>query len=487
MSAHSRSDSAGDDDRRLRQLGYEPELARGMSGFSNFAISLSIICILAGGITSFPVGLNSAGGASFGLGWPLVALFSLCVAATMAQIASAFPTAGGLYHWGSILGGRACGWFTAWFNLAGLITVLAAVNAGTFDFAVAVLGVEAPTVWVRAGGIAALTLTHGWLNHFGIRLTTRLTDFSGWLILVVATVLTLLLLLRAPHLEWSRLWTFTNLSGLPEGAPIFPKQPNTTWLFCLGLLLPAYTLTGFDASAHTAEETQRAATAVPRGIVRSVLVSGLFGWVLVGALVLALPDLRAGAAKGAEVLPWILRSVLPSTLANGLLFGVVLAQYLCGLAALTSASRMTYAFARDGGLPGSRWLRQVSPRSRAPAAAVWTTAALGVGLTLVVPYTTIAAVCAILLYLSYVLPIAAGLYAHGRSWRRFGPWHLGRWYPPLAWLSVLGCLFLLFIGVQPPNDLALPLILGCVVTMCVAWFGLERRRFAGPPAALLNG
>ncbi|MFM7804383.1 MAG: amino acid permease, partial [Verrucomicrobiota bacterium] len=129
-----------DDEQRLRELGYRQELARRMGGFSNFAISLAIICILSGGITSFHVGFNSAGGASLGLGWPLVGLFSLCVAATMAQVASAFPTAGGLYHWGSLLGGRACGWVTAWFNLAGLVTVLAAINTGTYDFATAAFG-----------------------------------------------------------------------------------------------------------------------------------------------------------------------------------------------------------------------------------------------------------------------------------------------------------------------------------------------------------
>src|SRR4029078_13709251 len=97
-----------DDEKLLRELGYHQELARRMSGFSNFAISLSIICILAGGITSFHVGLCGVGGAAIGLGWPLAFLFSLCVAATMGQVASAFPTAGGLYHWASILGGR--GW-----------------------------------------------------------------------------------------------------------------------------------------------------------------------------------------------------------------------------------------------------------------------------------------------------------------------------------------------------------------------------------------
>ena len=473
-----------EDDQRLRQLGYQPELARRMSGFSNFAISLSIICILAGGITSFQVGLNSAGGASLGLGWPLVGLFSLAVAATMAQVASAFPTAGGLYHWGSILGGRACGWFTAWFNLTGLITVLAAVNSGTVDFAVAALGwhlPEASAGWIRAVAIAGLTLSHGLLNHFGIRLTTRLTDFSGWLILVVAAILALALLIVSPHLEWSRLWTFANYSGLPAGAPVFPRSESVPWLFCLGFLLPAYTLTGFDASAHTAEETLQAAANVPRGIVRSVLVSGVFGWVLVVALLLALPDVAAGVAKGGDVVPWVLQVRLPGWLAKVLLLGIVLAQYLCGLAALTSASRMTFAFARDGGLPAARWLRRIHAGSQTPAVAVWTTSAFGVALTLFVPYATIAAICAVLLYISYVLPVAAGFFAHGKSWRRMGPWQLGVWYRPLAAISTLGCVFLIVIGVQPPNDLAIKFIGGMLGLLVVLWFGLERRRFTGPP------
>lgn len=455
-----------------------------MSGFSNFAISFSIICILAGGITSFHVGLCSAGGASLGLGWPLACLFSLAVASAMAQIASAFPTAGGLYHWGSLLGGRACGWATAWFNLAGLVTVVAAVNAGTYDFTAAAFGLTpsgAPAEVVRTAVIAGMTLSQGLLNHYGIRLTTWLTDLSGWLILGVASVLTTAVLLATPHFEWSRLWTFTNFSGLPEASPVFPRQGSLPWLFALGLLLPAYTITGFDASAHTSEETLDAARNVPRGIVRSVLISGLFGWVMISALVLALPDVAAGAARGAEVVPWILRSVLPGGFAALLLVGIVLAQYLCGLAALTSASRMTFAFARDGGLPASRWLRVVNPRTKSPSVAVWATALAGVAFTLFVAYTTIAAVCTVFLYISYVLPIGAGLLAYGRTWTRFGPWQLGAWYRPLAALSVMGCLFLLLIGVQPPNQLALRIVTIAAVLMIVVWFGFERRRFRGPP------
>ena len=252
------------DEQVLRELGYSQELARRMSGFSNFAISLSIICILAGGITSFHVGLCSAGGAVIGIGWPLVSLFSMAVAATMAQIASAFPTAGGLYHWGSILGGRAWGWATAWFNLAGLVTVLGAVNGGAYDFAAAAFGFsppEAQTAGIRTVAVVGMTLTQAALNHHGIRLTSRLTDLSGWLILGISVVLTVALLGHVEHFEWARLWSLSNFSGLPEGSPVFPRQPSVAWLFALGLLLPAYTLTGFDASAHTAEVT--------------VLVSGL--------------------------------------------------------------------------------------------------------------------------------------------------------------------------------------------------------------------
>src|SRR5437870_8235314 len=132
----NRQQLLADDEKTLQRLGYAQELSRRMSGFSNYAISLSIICILAGGITSFQVGFCSVGGAAIGLGWPLACCFSLVVAATMAQVASAFPTAGGLYHWASILGGRRWGWLTAWFNLIGLVTVLAAINAGAWDFVI---------------------------------------------------------------------------------------------------------------------------------------------------------------------------------------------------------------------------------------------------------------------------------------------------------------------------------------------------------------
>ena len=310
-----------DQDRELlHRLGYAQELQRRMSGFSNYAISLSIICILAGGITSFPVGLCSVGGASVGLGWPLMSLIALAFAATMAQVASAFPTAGGLYHWSSLLGGRGWGWATAWINLIGLILVIAAINVATVQFALAafapLLGLDDSRVgellgflvgdapvraWLLDSGeggtwlawqllaVAVMTASHALFNHRGIELTTRLTDFSGYLILVVSVMLTLALLATAGEFEWSRLITLVNVTGQPAAAAVWPRTESLGWAFALGLLLPAYTITGFDASAHAAEETVGAATAVPRGIVQSVLVSGLMGWVMLIAVILAIP------------------------------------------------------------------------------------------------------------------------------------------------------------------------------------------------------
>src|SRR5207245_441002 len=192
---------SNEDVRTLHALGYRQELWRRMSGFSNYAISLSIICILAGGITSFHLGLCSVGGASIGLGWPLASLLALAFAATMGQLASAFPTAGGLYHWAAILGGRGWGWATAWFNLAGLITVLAAINVGTYLFVQGVLAPllgydaanlsEATRMLMQAAGMLGITFSQAWFNHRGIKVTTLLTDFSGYLILMVALALTL--------------------------------------------------------------------------------------------------------------------------------------------------------------------------------------------------------------------------------------------------------------------------------------------------------
>jgi amino acid transporter len=476
------------DAQQLQRLGYAQELRRRMGAFSNFAISFSTICVLAGGITSLSLGLSAVGGAAAGVVWPIGVAFALIVALCMAEVASAFPTAGGLYHWSAILGGKGWGWATAWFNLAGLVFVTAAVNVGAYELFVNFvgpgLGIDPAGLGIghKIAGVALIAASHALLNHFGIRLTTLLTDFSGWFIAVVALLLTIAMVRAAPALEPARLFTFADNGGAAGGG-VWPAARGLGTMTLLALTWPIYTITGFDASAHTSEETVQAAHNVPKGILRSVYVSGLVGWVMVASFVLAMPDVAEGARHGADVFSWLMERVLPGVGGRGLWIAIVLANYLCGLACMTSTSRMMYAFARDGGLPGSRALKRVSARWQTPVPAIWTTAALALASTLYAPaYSTLTMATVIFLYVSYVMPTLVGLRALGRTWTRFGPFHLGGpLYKSLGVVAVLGALALVWIGVQPPNGKALWVVLATSAILLVAWWAGIRTRFRGPP------
>lgn len=289
----------------LHGMGYAQELERRMSKFSNFAISFSIICILSGGINSLGQATSGAGGAAIGIGWPVGVLLSGLFALALAQISSSFPTAGGLYHWGSILGNRFTGWLSAWLNLLGLITVLGAINVGTYyfffgAFGAPMFGME-DTLVNRVLFVAVITGLQALINHFGIGLTAKLTDFSGYLIFATAIALTLVCLTFAPSFDVARLWTFGNYTGTEGASGVWPVAVSGGMAFLLGLLLPVYTITGYDASAHTAEETRDAATSVPRGMVSSVIWSGLFGWVMLCAFVLMIPNMDDAAKQGWNV------------------------------------------------------------------------------------------------------------------------------------------------------------------------------------------
>ncbi len=489
MSTGSDSRIIDEDVKVLHHMGYAQELSRRMGGFSNFAISFSIICILAGGITAFPVGFAAGGGFSAVIGWVIGGLFAMLVATSVAQIASAYPTAGGLYHWASILGGRGYGWVCAWINLLGLIFVVASVNVGVYllfkDLILTgVLGIDT-SAWgfnQQVIAVCLITLSQALFNHFGIRTTTAITDFSGYLIFVVATLLTLTFLFWGATFDLSRLTSFVNFTG-EAGGGFFPEPRTALVAFLVGLLFPLYTITGFDASAHTSEETINARVSVPRGMLNSVFWSILFGVIMVSSFVLAMPDPVAAAKDGGNVWFNLFNNLpAPVILKNLLALGIVVANYCCALAGLTSTSRMVYAFARDGGLPASSFLKGVSPTHRTPVAAIWTSAVLSVAATLYSPaFAALAAGCALFLYISYAMPVAAGLFAEGKTWTEFGPFRLGALSKPFAVLTVLGVFVLAFAGIQPPFDILINYALGLLALLLVIWFGFERRRFKGPP------
>jgi len=468
----------------LHDMGYPQELQRRMSRFSNFAISFSIICILSGGINSLAQGISSVGGAAIGIGWPLGSLISGVFAVALAQIASAYPTAGGLYHWGSTLGNRGSGWLTAWFNLIGLVMVLGAVNVGTWTFFLGAFGPAFHLEGTYAEQLAFMTLitaSQALVNHFGIRLTTVLTDLSGYLIFVGSLALAAACLVFAPHYEWSRLWTFHNYSGV-AGGDVWPESASVSFLFFVGLLLPIYTITGFDASAHTSEETRRVAVSVPRAMISSVVWSAALGWLLLGSIVIAIPDMDKAAAQGWTVFFWTMDEIMPSSIKAVLYVTIVTAQYLCGLATVTSVSRMIFAFARDGGVPAAALLGRVSPRFRTPVSAIWAGSALAVLFTAYTPlYTTIVSVAVSFRFLCFRAPIVLGLLAWRNRWTELAPWNIGRWFWFFAVLSMLSMILIFVIGVQAPNRSALWITAVFLILMGVVWLAFERRRFKGPP------
>jgi amino acid transporter len=483
------STAAEQDAAELKKMGYEQELHRHMGGFSNFAISFSIICILAGGISAFNQGLGAGGGFALGVGWPVGGLFALIVALAMAQIASSYPTAGGLYHWGSILGGKGYGWVTAWFNLLGLIFVVASVNFGVYDpffktLIAPMLGIapESMGQTFQIGFIAFITIIQAILNAYFPKLTTKLTDISGYLIFAVATVLVIsLLAFTTTPLDFSKLFTFTNFTGT-EGS-VWPKQDGFLLPFLSGLLFVTYTITGFDASAHTSEETRDAANNVPKGIINAVIYSAIFGFIMVCTFVLVMPNLADGVKQGYTFFDAILHQ-LPNGLRVLLSIGIFVSNFLCGLACLTSCSRMMFAFSRDGGLPFSSALRKVHGKSKTPINATWTSAILAIAATLYGDaFLVLATGSAVFLYISYVMPTAAGILAEGKSWNHKGPFNLGGLSKPIGLLAVLGGSLLAYVGMQPPNEKVFYLTIAMLVVMAVFWFMFgESKRFKGPPS-----
>jgi len=476
----------------LHKMGYAQQLARRMNGFSNFAISFSIICVLAGGISSFPAAFNSAGAGGVVWVWLLGGAIAMTVAFGMGQIASSFPTAGGLYHWSSHLGGKFWGWATAWLNLVGLICVVASVDVLLYAvffkdiFLSTALGVDVSGFgyWHQFFFLAIILTSQAMLNHYGIELTTKLTDFSGYFIFVLTTILIIVLFAFSPvALDWSRLFNFTNYTG-DAGGGVFPATPSLAFAFLLGLSFACYTLTGYDASAHTSEETQDAQVNVPKGMWQAVFWSVVFGLVLEIAVVLTMPSLDEAAAAGWGAWYYMYASsTMPSWLSIAIAAGLVLSNYLCALAGLTSTSRMMFAFARDGGLPASKTLAHVSTVYRTPTYAIWVSAAFALLSTVYAPYYLVLAVaCAVFMYLSMTMPIAAGFFAEGTAkWPEKGPFNLGGFSKINAVIAVVGGLVLAITGFFPPNEKVFYLTVAIFILMPILWFAFVRNTFEGVP------
>jgi amino acid transporter len=504
MATASQVRGPDDDERRLAELGYKQELSRKWSGFSNFAISFSIISILAGCFTTFGQAWLNGGPVAISWGWPLISIFILLIGFSMSELVSAYPTAGGIYWWASKMGGPMYGWFTGWLNLIGLIAVTASVDYGCATFLNLVLA-NMVDGWEGTLNQAFLLfviilVAHGLINIFGQPIINLLQNVSVWWHVFGAAVIVGILMF-VPDTHQGASWVFgerMNSSGFGDGT----TSGFTYWLYVLplGFLLTQYTITGFDACAHVSEETKGASRAAANGLWQSIAYSAVGGWILLLAFLFAVKDPEAITAGGG-----FSGALLAGALSPGFFKAVIIistiGQFFCGMSCVTSMSRMTFAFARDRGLPAWRTLSKVD-RNGTPVAAIIVGTVAGLILTLPalykapngvpVAFYAVVSVAVIGLYVAFLIPIALRL----RMGDRFvpGPWTLGRKYKVIGWISVIEIIVVSIYFILPFTPAAVPfskdfdwkalnyaplVLLTVVVAVAVLWFVDGRKHFTG--------
>ncbi|HSO35618.1 MAG TPA: amino acid permease, partial [Labilithrix sp.] len=394
------------------------------------------------------------------------------------ELASAFPTAGALYHWSALLGGAGWGWLTAAMNLLGQIAIVAAIDFGCASELAATLGLSTrASFWL----LAAILASHALVNAFSVRLVAWLNDFS-------ATVHILGVLVVVGALLW--LGRAQPLSFLAQTGFTTRADGNTTLGFANGLVLSMFTFTGYDASAHLAEETHDPARRAPRGILTSVAVSAVAGYLLLAAITLAIRDLPAVASDKHAALS-VMRASLGDGFGRAAMALALAAMWFCGLSSVTSASRTLYAFARDGGLPFSSRIARVGRTTGTPTVAIGVAT---VGPLLLVLGTAplsdslfdaMAKMATMALYVSYALPILLGAIARHRGlWRTMGPFRAGRLGVVIAWVAVAWSVVVLVVCSLPPNQLPAAMLAGAVLVLGALYVGLVRKRFEGPSVRL---
>ncbi len=515
------SEHLSDDEKHLASLGYKQELNRSWSGFSNFAISFSIISILAGCFTSFGLGWNNGGPAAIAWGWPIVAAFILIIGVCLSELVSAYPTSGGIYWWASKLGGPKAGYYTGWLNLIGLLAIVASVAYGCATFFDLTLdtwskswadGYSLTRVFIIFVIILAIAAT---INIFSSHLLAVLNNISVWWHVAGASIVVLILVIvPSHHASFSEVFARTiNNSGMFDGTN------GVAWLFFvlpIAAILTQYTITGYDASAHLSEETNGAASAAAKGIWRSIFYSAIGGWILLLAFLFAVKDADHVSGLGGGV-STIFTDAMSSNWAAAVLFISTAGQFFCGVACMTSSSRMLYAFSRDRAVPGWQLWSKLSAK-RVPANGVLLSAVVAIVITLPalikvtiplvdnstnpptnieapvpIAFFAVVSIGVVGLYLAFAVPI----YYRWRAGDSFkvGKWNLGKhykWMAPVALAEIIitsiVAMFPTAIGGVPGSSSFAwkfvnytPLLVGgALIALWIYWHLSVKKWFKGP-------
>ena len=520
------------DEEMLAQLGYKQELNRSWSGFSNFAISFSIISILAGCFTTFFDGWNGGGPAAIAWGWPILAVLILCIGLCLAELVSAYPTSGGIYWWASKLGGAKAGYYTGWLNLIGLLAIVASVGYGCATFIDLTLGTyfksytsgNLHTIFLYFIGIL---IVGALINIFSSHLLALVNNVSVWWHVLGATAVVLILVIL-PHGNMSGIhhqsfsFVFThwiNNSGFFGG-----KTSGLGFIFVVlpvGGLLTQYTITGYDASAHLSEETKGAANTAAKGMWRSIFYSAIGGYILLLAFLFAVQN-PTDVTNGGGGVATIFTEALTSGWASAILAIAAAGQLFCTFACMTSCSRMTFAFSRDGAVPGHKYWSKVS-KNRVPVSAVILTAVVAIILTspaliavnipyanpipgnpnhiLEVPtpvaFNAVVSIGVIGLYWCFAIPI----WHRWRLGEKFkqGGWNLGTKYKWLAVVALIDVVLVSFMAFMPTSILGVPGQTGfalkyvnytiivvpvAMILLWIYWHASVKKWFTGPKSTI---
>ncbi|MEV0739193.1 APC family permease [Streptomyces sp. NPDC050549] len=457
-----------------------------MSSFTAFALAFSMVSINTGIVTLFTDPFSRVGGAAVLL-WLLVLPMVLTLVAVYAHLSGRMPITGYAYQWSSRLVGPHFGSFTGWIALVSFL-------AGTAGTAAAVGTVFAPEIWqhptthqIQALSIGC-TLVAAVLNIIGVKVATRINNIGASIELIGTFVLVLVLaagvLVFFKHTQ--------GLSILADARPLTGK-PVTLTSVALAGLLPVYVLLGWEGAADLAEETVDPRRAAPRAMFRSVVVSGIIGFVVFVLLAMAMPNSPAAFLTGSEnpVLKLISQQVGP--FARALMIMVAFASiFACLIANMAVATRMIFALSRDNMLPASKGLQSVGRRSKAPVPAiVVTVVAVVLNLLNSGLVGKIYAMVGLTYYLTYALTMTATAVAERRGTipaATKGVFDLGRWLNPVVGFALLWCGVVIAVLTIPAENNQNAVTVSVVLVVGSLWWALVLRRrlnagTAGPPGA----
>lgn len=488
-------------DNALAKMGYKAELPRSLSMLSVLGLSFAIMAVPYGLSTTFYITLVNGQSVTILYGWILLSLLSIAIAASLAEICSVYPTAGGVYYWAALLStpkyAPIASWVTGWLTLVGNWTVTLSINFGGAQLILSAISIfnedYVPNTWQTVLMFWATMVLCFAVNVF----LSKYLDFINKLCIywTGASIIILLitLLVMAKNGRRSGEFVFANYDSSSSGWP-------AGWSFFVGLLQPAYVLTGYGMVAAMCEEVQTPEREVPKAIVLSVVAAGITGLVYLIPILFTLPDIQTllSVASG-QPIGLLFKTVTGSAAGGfGLLFLILGIWFFAGVGALTAASRCTYAFSRDGAIPGSKLWSKVDKRFNIPLWGLVLSTVIDCLLGLIyfgssAAFNSFTGVATICLSASYGLPILVSV-VRGRKSLKHATFSLGKFGFAINITTILWIILAIFIfcmpvsvnGLTPTNMNYASVVFAAFASISVIWYFVWGRRNFSGPAVLKN-